>query len=71
MWNLKKDTNEPIYKTETDSQTSKTKLQLLKATGVGEEWTGDLGLGDANYCIWNGWATGTCCVGQGMLLDVM
>ena len=26
MWNLKYDTNELIYKTETDSQTSKTSL---------------------------------------------
>ena len=26
MWNLKYDTNEPIYKIETDSQTQKTDL---------------------------------------------
>ena len=30
MWNLKNDTNELIYKTETDSQTSKTNLWLPK-----------------------------------------
>ena len=30
MWNLRKDTNELIYKTETDSQTQKTNLLLPK-----------------------------------------
>ena len=30
MWNLKNDTNELIYKTETDSQIQKTNLQLPK-----------------------------------------
>ena len=32
MWNLKYDTNKPIYKTETDSQTKKTNLRLPKET---------------------------------------
>ena len=38
MWNLKKnDTNEVIYKTETDSQTQKTNLRLPKGErGCGE-----------------------------------
>ena len=37
MWNLKKnDTNELIYKTETNSQTWKTNLLLPK----GKEWEG-------------------------------
>ena len=30
MWNLKNDTNELIYKTETDAQTQKTNLRLPK-----------------------------------------
>ena len=34
MWNLKYDTNEFIYKTETDSQTSRTNFQLPKGKGV-------------------------------------
>ena len=38
MWNLKYDTNELIYKTETDSQTQKTKLWLPKGKGG---WGGD------------------------------
>ena len=35
MWNLKYDTNELIYKTETDSQTQKTNLRLPKGKGRG------------------------------------
>ena len=30
MWNLKKDTKELVYKTETDSETQKTKLWLQR-----------------------------------------
>lgn len=42
MWNLKKDTNEPICRTEADTQILKN-LWLPKGTGVGgwrEEWIG-------------------------------
>ena len=48
----KKDTNELIYKTETDSQTSKTNLQLpiCKGWGVGEELR-SLGLTYTHYYI--------------------
>ena len=35
MWNLKNNTNELIYKTETDSQTSKINLWLPKGKGGG------------------------------------
>ena len=34
IWDLKYDTNEFIYKTETDSQTEKTSLWLPKGKGV-------------------------------------
>ena len=37
MWNLKSNTNESVYKTETDSQTQKTNLWLSKekkGTGI-------------------------------------
>ena len=37
-WNLKYDTYEPIYKTETDSQTWRTDLWL--SCGRGREWDG-------------------------------
>ena len=30
MWNIKYDTNEPIYKPETDSQTQRTDLRLSR-----------------------------------------
>ena len=43
MWNLKDDTNEPIYKTETDSQTQRTDLWLPKRR---ERGRGGLGLWD-------------------------
>ena len=36
MWNLKNDTNELIYKTETDSQTQKANVWLPKGKGGGE-----------------------------------
>ena len=39
MWNLKYDTNEPIYKTETDSQTQRTDWWLPRGrSGGGMEW---------------------------------
>ena len=27
---------------------------VAKGEGKGAEWTGNLGLRDANYCLWNG-----------------
>ena len=38
MWNLKYDTNELIYKTETDSQTWRTDLWLPRGRGEGLDW---------------------------------
>ena len=49
MWNLKYDTDELIYKTETDPQTYRTDLWLPRE--VGEGGSGSLGLVDANYSI--------------------
>ena len=48
MWNLKYGTNEPIYKTETDSQTQGTDLWFPWGR---EEEVGCLGLVDANSYI--------------------
>ena len=48
MWNLKYDTNEPIYRTETDSQTWRTDLWLPRGSGEGVGWTESVGLVDAN-----------------------
>ena len=47
MWDVKYDTNEPIYKTETDSKD-------IENRHGGRGWTGSLGLVDANYYIQNG-----------------
>ena len=47
MQNLKYGTGEPIYKTETDSQTYRTDLWRGERVG----WTERLGLVDANYYI--------------------
>ena len=48
MWNLilKNDTNELIYKTETDSQIQKTSLWLPKGKGGGEVRRDQLGAWD-------------------------
>ena len=51
MWNVKYGTNEPIHKTETDSKTQRTDMWLPKGRGEGVEWTGSLGLVDANDYI--------------------
>ena len=61
MWNVEKnDTNELTYKTEMDSQMSKTNLQLPKRKSWGEAWIG--GLAYAHYCMWTIWSMWTCCV---------
>ena len=47
------DTNEPVYRKETNSWTWREQTCGCQGGGrVG--WTGTLGLIDANYCIWNG-----------------
>ena len=48
MWNLKYGANEPIYKTESDSEI-KNRLVVAKGEGEGVGWS--LGLVDANYYI--------------------
>ena len=34
----------------------------------GSGWTGNLGLVDANYCIWSGKAMRSCCIAQGTII---
>ena len=54
-WNLKYDTNEINYKTETDSHgiacEIENRLEVAKGWGVGDGWTGSLGSADANYYV--------------------
>ena len=53
MWNLKYDTDKPIYRAKSDSQTKRTEFCLPRGSR-GEEkggWSGSLGLVDVNYYI--------------------
>ena len=44
LWNLSCDTNEPIYRTDTDTQAWRTDSQLSRGTGHAGGWIGSLGL---------------------------
>ena len=52
-WNLKYDTNEPIYEMEIDSQTWRADLWLPRGTGWGGP-IGSLGLARGKLCVLNG-----------------
>ena len=71
MWNLKHDTNEPIYETETDPQTRIIDPLLPREMGVGEGRIGSLGLADANHYIQSGQKTGSHCTAQGTVLNIL
>ena len=43
------------------------RLVVAKGEGKGVGWTGNLGLIDSNYCIWNGLAMRSCCTALGTL----
>ena len=49
MWNLKYDTNEPIYEKQTDSQREQTCDCQEGRTEWGRKGLGSSGLADANY----------------------
>ena len=51
MWNLKYDTNEPIYITETTHRHRDQTCGCQGGEGEGEGWAGNLGLVGANYYI--------------------
>ena len=51
IWNLKYDTDEPIYETETESGTYKTDMWFPRGKELEDGWTGSLGLANANYYI--------------------
>ena len=67
-WNLKNDTNGLIYKTKIDSQTLK---KVTTGEGRGKGWIKDFGLAYTHYCTWNEWLTGTCCIAQETLLNIL
>ena len=64
----KKDTNEFIYKTETDSQTQKTDLWLPKVVG-GINW--EPGINIHILSIYKRKLTRTCCIAQGTLVNTL
>ena len=43
------------------------RLVVAKGGGEGVGWIGNLGLTDANYCLWNGLAMRSCCVALGTM----
>ena len=43
------------------------RLGVAKGEGEGVAWTGNLGLIDANYCLWNGQAMRFCCMALGTI----
>ena len=47
------------------------RLVVAKVEGEGVGWTGNLGLVDANYCIWSGLAMRSCCVTQGTISNFL
>ena len=49
MSTQKYDTDQPIYKTETDSQTQRTDLWLPRRSVEREGWTGKLRLSDVSF----------------------
>ena len=50
MWNLKHDTNEPIYEAEIESG-RENRLLVPRGRRVRGKWTGSLGLADANWYV--------------------
>ena len=42
---------------------------VAKGEGKGVGWTGDVGLIDADYCLWNGEATRSCRVALGTMME--
>ena len=46
----------------TEKKSVALEYRLVVAPGEGVEWIGNLGLMDANYCLWNGLTMRACCV---------
>ena len=65
MWNLNYGTNEPIYKTETDSQDMESRLMVAQGDGGGNGMDWSSGSVDANEYIWNEYAMRARRIAQG------
>ena len=59
------------FSTEKKLMDLENRLGVAKAEGEGVGWTGSLGLLDANYCIWSGYAARSCRIAQGTLCNHM
>ena len=70
IWNIKKDTNELICRTETDPQILKTNM-LTKGAGRGEGWIGALGLAYEHCGIWTDLAIEDLLSTQGILTNIL
>ena len=53
--------------TEKNTKDLENRLVVAKGEGEGVEWTGNLGLIDVNYCLWNGLAMRSCCIALGTM----
>ena len=71
MWNLKYDTNEPIYETETNSQTSTTDLWLSRGRedGGGMDWEFGISRGKLLYIGWRN--NKAYCIAQGTIFHIL
>ena len=54
--------NKEFHKKETRFSDLENRLVVAKREGEGVGWTGNLGLIDADYCLWNGLAMRYCCI---------
>ena len=43
------------------------RLVVAEGEGEGVGWTGNLGLRDANCCLWNGLVMRSCCIALGTI----
>ena len=65
-WNLIYGTNEPFHRKKKMHRLGEETCSCQGGwEGVG--WTGNLGLIDANYCLWNELAMRSCCIVQGTI----
>ena len=70
MWNLKCGTGEPIYKTDTDSQTWRADLWFWRGKGgSGMDW--EFGVGRCKLLHLNGEEIRPCCIAQGTISSLL
>ena len=68
-WNLKYDTDEPIY--ETESWTKRIDWWLPRGRQLTEGWSRMLGLADVSYYIQNRKTARSYCIAQGSIINII